>query len=82
MSVYNQFLEQRQIQIKNTFDEKMRQIDRLKANAPTDPEASDQAKAMRHHLRLSAAKEYCGDRHNLEQWYGSYEDPHGDKNGK
>ena len=82
MSVYNQFLEQRQIQIKNTFDEKMRQIDRLKANAPTDPEQAEQAKAMRYHLRLSAAKEYSSSKHDLEQWYGSYDDPHGEQNGK
>ena len=83
MSVYKQFLEQRQIQIKNTFDAKMRKIDQLKAHAPdstTDPEGEAQARAHRHHLRLNAAEEYCKGKHGLENCYGPY--TKGDKNGK
>jgi len=80
MSVYKQFLEQRQIQIKNTFDAKMRKIDQLKAHAPTDPEGEAQARAQRHRLRLNAAEEYCTDKHGLENQYGPY--TQGDKHGK
>lgn len=62
MSIYNQFNEQRGIQIKNTFDAKMRKIDQLKTHAPsaeTDPEGEAKARANRHHLRVSAAEEFC-----------------------
>ena len=75
MSIYNQFNEQRGIQIKGTFDAKMKRIDKMKAQAPKaedDPEGEARARAHRHQLRVAAAEEFCDSRRTLKQVYDPY----------
>lgn len=72
MSIYHQVVHQRHAQIKDTFDQKMAKIDKLKATAPTDEEGATAARAHRHKLRVEAAKEYCDARHTLNDVYGKY----------
>jgi hypothetical protein len=74
MSVYTQFNQQREIQIKNTFDAKMHKIDKLKTHAPTDPGGEAQARAERHRLRVAAAEEFCDARRILHKVYGLYQE--------
>ena len=82
MSVYRQFNEQRQTQIKQTFDAKMHKIDQMKAKAPKaqhDPEGEARARANRHHLRVAAAEEFCDARKVIRNHYDAYaqEQPNG-----
>ena len=75
MSVYNQFAQQRSIQIQNTFDAKMHRIDQMKAKAPSaenNPEGEARERANRHKLRVAAAEEFCDARRTLKQVYGPY----------
>ena len=72
MSIYNQFNEQRGIQIKNTFDAKMHKIDQLKAKSPKEGDAEAACRAKRHELRIAAAEEFCDARRILKKTYGPY----------
>jgi hypothetical protein len=79
MTIYTQFNQQREAQIKQTFDAKMHKIDKLKTKAPTEPEGEAQARAERHRLRVAAAEEFCDARRILHKVYGLYPETHNGK---
>ena len=72
MSIYTQFNQQREAQIRQTFDAKMHKIDQLKAKSPKEGEAEAACRAKRHELRVAAAEEFCDARRILKKTYQPY----------